>query len=334
MGALAGALAAPARARRGAQPDARHRRAGLGGAADRDRRRARRRRRRADDAAARQRGRQASPPSSARSASPPTACSARRRGARCGTSRPRTGSRSTASSGRSPPARSGSASPATSRTVASASSTTVALQRALGIAADGVYGPMTREAVRRFQASPRARGRRRRRARPRSARSGISGPHGRRRRSAGSAGSRRSPPRAPSSASRTRSAATGDGGWDCSGLVQWAMAQAGVTLPRTSYDQFGVGTPVDRASIQAGDLVFFNADGPGASHVGDRDQQRDRDLGHHPRRHRARDRRRLLGRALRRRAPHVIEGDARRAVRGRGRRSGGCAGRARRPASR
>ena len=28
---------------------------------------------------------------------------------------------------------------------------------------------------------------------------------------------------------------TGDGGWDCSGLVQWAMAQAGVTLPRTSF---------------------------------------------------------------------------------------------------
>ena len=60
---------------------------------------------------------------------------------------------------------------------------------------------------------------------------------------------------------------TGDGGWDCSGLVQFAMAQAGVTLPRTSYDQFGVGTPVDRAAIAAGDLVFFNANGPGASHV-------------------------------------------------------------------
>ena len=60
---------------------------------------------------------------------------------------------------------------------------------------------------------------------------------------------------------------TGDGGWDCSGLVQWAMAQVGVTLPRTSFSQFGVGTPVDRASIQSGDLVFFNAAGPGASHV-------------------------------------------------------------------
>ena len=29
-----------------------------------------------------------------------------------------------------------------------------------------------------------------------------------------------------------------------------------------------MGVPVSRANIQAGDLVFFNANGPGASHVG------------------------------------------------------------------
>jgi cell wall-associated NlpC family hydrolase len=58
------------------------------------------------------------------------------------------------------------------------------------------------------------------------------------------------------------------GGFDCSGLVQWAFKQAGVTLPRTSFAQFSVGTPVSRANVQAGDLVFFNANGPGASHVG------------------------------------------------------------------
>jgi cell wall-associated NlpC family hydrolase len=46
------------------------------------------------------------------------------------------------------------------------------------------------------------------------------------------------------------------------------MAQAGITIPRTSYAQFGVGMAVDRASIQAGDLVFFDTDGSGASHVG------------------------------------------------------------------
>ena len=39
------------------------------------------------------------------------------------------------------------------------------------------------------------------------------------------------------------------------------------TRPYELTNVFGVGTPVDRAAIQAGDLVFFNANGPGASHV-------------------------------------------------------------------
>ncbi|MEA2312821.1 MAG: hypothetical protein QOE28_2789, partial [Solirubrobacteraceae bacterium] len=64
------------------------------------------------------------------------------------------------------------------------------------------------------------------------------------------------------------SAGTSPGGFDCSGLTQWAFRQAGVSLPRTSYAQFGVGSAVSRAGIQAGDLVFFNTDGGGASHVG------------------------------------------------------------------
>jgi cell wall-associated NlpC family hydrolase len=57
-------------------------------------------------------------------------------------------------------------------------------------------------------------------------------------------------------------------GFDCSGLVVFAFKQAGVALPRTSFAQFGAGAAVSRANIQAGDLVFFNANGPGASHVG------------------------------------------------------------------
>ncbi len=57
-------------------------------------------------------------------------------------------------------------------------------------------------------------------------------------------------------------------GFDCSGLVVWAFQQAGVSLPRTSFAQYGRGSAVDRPNIQAGDLVFFNANGPGASHVG------------------------------------------------------------------
>jgi peptidoglycan DL-endopeptidase CwlO len=63
-------------------------------------------------------------------------------------------------------------------------------------------------------------------------------------------------------------AGNGPGSYDCSGLTVFAMQQAGISLPRTSYSQFGVGTPIDQASIAAGDLVFFDTDGSGASHVG------------------------------------------------------------------
>jgi cell wall-associated NlpC family hydrolase len=61
---------------------------------------------------------------------------------------------------------------------------------------------------------------------------------------------------------------TGSGGFDCSGLTQWAFAQAGITLPRTSYSQYTVGVAVSSTAIQAGDLVFWDTDGSGASHVG------------------------------------------------------------------
>jgi cell wall-associated NlpC family hydrolase len=59
--------------------------------------------------------------------------------------------------------------------------------------------------------------------------------------------------------------ATGPDSFDCSGLTQWAYAQAGVSLGRTTYDQINDGTPVaSTADLQVGDLVFFNSD----SHVG------------------------------------------------------------------
>lgn len=44
--------------------------------------------------------------------------------------------------------------------------------------------------------------------------------------------------------------------FDCSGLVVWAYQKAGIDLPRTTYDQIGVGIPVGRSDIQPGDLVF------------------------------------------------------------------------------
>ncbi|HEX3980940.1 MAG TPA: C40 family peptidase, partial [Acidimicrobiales bacterium] len=51
-------------------------------------------------------------------------------------------------------------------------------------------------------------------------------------------------------------------GFDCSGLVQWSFAQAGIGLPRTSGAQFAATTQIPLADIQAGDLLFY---GPGGS---------------------------------------------------------------------
>lgn len=59
-------------------------------------------------------------------------------------------------------------------------------------------------------------------------------------------------------------AAAGPDSFDCSGLVMWAFAQAGMSLPHSSYAQMGGGVPVAYSDLQAGDLVFFN----GGSHVG------------------------------------------------------------------
>jgi cell wall-associated NlpC family hydrolase len=61
---------------------------------------------------------------------------------------------------------------------------------------------------------------------------------------------------------------SGPDAFDCSGLTAYAFATAGVTLPHTSQGQAAMGTPVDRADIRPGDLVFFSTAGPGASHVG------------------------------------------------------------------
>jgi len=57
-------------------------------------------------------------------------------------------------------------------------------------------------------------------------------------------------------------------GVDCSGLVQRVYREHGITLPRTSYEQFRAGVGIAKANLQEGDLVFFNTNGAGASHVG------------------------------------------------------------------
>ncbi|MFI2430433.1 NlpC/P60 family protein [Streptomyces sp. NPDC018693] len=59
--------------------------------------------------------------------------------------------------------------------------------------------------------------------------------------------------------------ATGPDSYDCSGLTQAAWKAAGVTLPRTTWDQVNAGTTVSLSNAQPGDLVFFYDD---ISHVG------------------------------------------------------------------
>jgi len=54
------------------------------------------------------------------------------------------------------------------------------------------------------------------------------------------------------------------GGFDCSGLVMWAFAQVGVSLPHSSYAMYGYGVPVSRDQLEPGDIVFFD----GLGHVG------------------------------------------------------------------
>lgn len=55
--------------------------------------------------------------------------------------------------------------------------------------------------------------------------------------------------------------------FDCSGLTQWAYAQAGIAIPRTSDAQEATATKVDVANVQPGDLLFW----PGhvALYIGD-----------------------------------------------------------------
>jgi cell wall-associated NlpC family hydrolase len=147
--------------------------------------------------------------------------------------------------------------------------TTRAVQAKLGLAVDGVYGPVTRAAVLAFQRTHGLEV------------DGVVGPQ-----TLGALGIGAGTPTLSGGGSGSGGGAaalaaarreigvpyvlggTGSGGFDCSGLTQWAFAQAGIALPRTSYSQYTVGVAVSSSAIQAGDLVFWDTDGTGASHVG------------------------------------------------------------------
>jgi peptidoglycan DL-endopeptidase CwlO len=62
----------------------------------------------------------------------------------------------------------------------------------------------------------------------------------------------------------------GPAAFDCSGLVQWSFAQAGVRMPRVAADQARTGPAVPVSQLEPGDLLFYHTDrtAPGyISHV-------------------------------------------------------------------
>ncbi|WP_058235485.1 C40 family peptidase [Devriesea agamarum] len=144
------------------------------------------------------------------------------------------------------------------------------LQKALNdndanLAEDGIFGPRTHRAVINYQSENGLRV------------DGIVGPQTRAS-LAGNGGdtveaSYSAPQRSTSSNTIVRAARSQIGttyryggntpnGFDCSGLVRFAYAQAGIDVPRTSYQQRATGTRISQSEARPGDLVAY----PG--HVG------------------------------------------------------------------
>ncbi|PDW01178.1 C40 family peptidase [Candidatus Viridilinea mediisalina] len=62
--------------------------------------------------------------------------------------------------------------------------------------------------------------------------------------------------------------AKGPHAFDCSGLMTWAYAQVGISIPHGTSGQWPGMRPVHAAAVQPGDLVFFAIEGRGIDHVG------------------------------------------------------------------
>jgi cell wall-associated NlpC family hydrolase len=59
-----------------------------------------------------------------------------------------------------------------------------------------------------------------------------------------------------------------EGGFDCSGLLQWTYQQFGIDIPRVSRDQARAGREVSAAEARPGDLVYFERQHPRPDHIG------------------------------------------------------------------
>jgi peptidoglycan hydrolase-like protein with peptidoglycan-binding domain len=165
-----------------------------------------------------------------------------------------------------------------------------ALQRALGIPADGEFGPQTLHAVKRFQSAhgllvdgqvgPHTRAALHLRASSdfrfvppvhsshgSSSKTGHRHHHHHRRRHSSHASNIGERAVALARAELGVPYVWGGespSGFDCSGLVQYVYARLGIALPRVAADQYRAGRHIPRSELRPGDLVFFD----GLGHVG------------------------------------------------------------------
>jgi len=55
--------------------------------------------------------------------------------------------------------------------------------------------------------------------------------------------------------------------FDCSGLVQWSMRQAGIVMPRVAADQAQTGPLIPLSDLEPGDLLFYHTDPTAPSYI-------------------------------------------------------------------
>ncbi|MGD0243465.1 MAG: NlpC/P60 family protein [Streptosporangiaceae bacterium] len=63
--------------------------------------------------------------------------------------------------------------------------------------------------------------------------------------------------------------ATGPSSFDCSGLAQAAWGSVGVSIPRTTYEQWAALPHISTSALEPGDLLYFDGIGHVAIYVGD-----------------------------------------------------------------